>query len=177
MKIKKIKYLKYSLLFVAITLLIFLLVKKIPNILIFIGLTLLTGLIVFLNYFFQIPIDFTPVFFLSIIITSTLGFGYTFLFVILAGFIPGIFSGDFKPSIFVYLIVNLLVNLVSIPLNLSFITESVVLSFLYGFLVTAFRAITESDFGQELFVNLINFSINVFYFWKFGEILISIFQI
>ena len=168
---------KYLLLFVVTTLLILLLIKEIPGILIFIGLTLLTGLIVFLNYFFQIPVDFTPVFFLSILITSTLGFGYTFLFVILAGFIPGIFSGDFKPSIFVYLIINLLVNLVSIQLNLSFITEAVVLSFLYGSLVAIVRSITETDFGQELFVNLITFGINVFYFWKFGEIFISIFSI
>ena len=176
MKLEK-SDIKHLLLFVAIALLIFLLIKKIPSILIFIGLTLLTGLIVFLNYFLQIPVDFTPVFFLSIIITSTLGFGYTFLFVILAGFIPGMFSGDFKPSIFVYLIVNLLVNLVSISLNLSFISEAVVLSFLYGSLVAIIRTITESDFGQELFVNLITFGINVFYFWKLGEILISIFQI
>jgi len=175
MKLEK-SDIKYLLLFVVITLLIFLLIKKIPNILIFIGLTLLTGLIVFLNYFFQIPVDFTPVFFLSIIITSTLGFSYTFLFIILAGFIPGIFSGDFKSSIFVYFVVNLLVNLVSIPLNLSFITETVVLSFLYGSLVVITKSITESDFGQELFINLINFGINVFYFWKFGEILISVFQ-
>ena len=176
MKLEK-SDIKYLLLFVAIVLLIFLLVKKIPNILIFIGLTLLAGLIVFLNYFLQVPVDFTPVFFLSIIITSTLGFGYTFLFVILAGFIPGIFSGDFKPSIFVYLIVNLLVNLVSIPLNLSFITEATILSFLYGGLIAIIRSTTESDFGQELFVNLITFGINVFYFWKFGKVLISIFHI
>ncbi|NCN39043.1 MAG: hypothetical protein COY38_03060 [Candidatus Aenigmarchaeota archaeon CG_4_10_14_0_8_um_filter_37_24] len=176
MKLEK-SDIKYLLLFFAVTLLLFLLIKKIPSILIFIGLTLLTGLIVFLNYFLQIPVDFTPVFFLSIIITSTLGFGYTFLFVILAGFIPGIFSGDFKPSVFVYLIINLLVNLASIPLNLNFITESIILSFLYGGLVVIIRSITESDFGQELFVNLITFGINIFYFWKLGEALISIFQV
>ncbi len=173
MKLEK-SNVKYILLFVAISLLIFLLVKKIPDILIFTGLTLLTGIIVFLNYFHKVPIDFSPVFFLSIIITSTLGFSYTILFVILSGFIPAIFSKDFKPNIFVYLTVNILVNLISIPLNLNFITEAVILSFLYAFLVSMINGAIESNFSQELFLNLISFGINVFYFWKFGEIIFKL---
>jgi len=175
MKIKK-SYIKYISLFVAMSLLVFLLVVKIPHILIFIGLTLLTGIIVFVNYFLQVPVDFSPVFFLSIIITSTLGFGYTFLFVILAGLLPGIFSGDFKPSILVYFFANIFVNLISIPLNFSLLTEGIILSFLYGFLVTVTSGIIESDFGQGLFVNLVSFGINIFYFWKLGEILASVLQ-
>lgn len=173
MKIEKL-YVKYILLFFVVFLLSFLSIKKIPNILIFTGLTLFAGVITFLNYFLKIPIDFSPVFFLSIIITSTLGLGYTILFVILSGFIPAIFSGDFKPSFFVYFTVNILVNLISIPLNLDFLTEAIFLSFLYGFLVSILTAITGSNIGKELFVNLVTFGINLFYFWKFGEILISI---
>ena len=166
--------LRYILLVIGIALLVFLLVKKIPKTLIFIGLTLLTGIIIFVNYLLKVPIDFTPVFFLSIVITSTLGFGYTVLFVVLSGFLPGIFSGDFKPSIFVYLIVNFLVNLISIPLNLNFLVEGIILSILYGLLVSIINGAIESNFGQHLFANLITFGINVVYFWKLGEILISV---
>jgi hypothetical protein len=111
MKLKE-SGIKYILLVLGIALLVFLLIQKIPRVFIFIGLLLLTSLIVFLNYLTQLPIDFSPVFFLSLVVTSTLGFGYTVLFVLLAGFIPAIFSGDFRVSIFVYLIVNLILNLV-----------------------------------------------------------------
>lgn len=175
MKLEKLD-IKYVLLFIGISLLVFLLIKKIPNILIFTGLTLLTGIIVFLNYSLKVPIDFSPVFFLSIVITSTLGISYSILFVILSGFIPAIFSGDFKPTIFVYLIVNVLINLISIPLNLNFLVEGIILSFLYGFLVAVINGAIESNFGQELFVNLVSFAINIFYFWKLGSILFSILQ-
>ena len=142
MKLEK-SNVKYILLFAAISLLILLLIKKIPNILIFAGLTLLTGLIVFLNYFLRVPIDFSPVFFLSVVITSTLGLGYSILFVILSGFIPAVFSGDFKPSFFVYLVVNILVNSISIPLNLNFLAEALILSFLYGFLISVINGVVE----------------------------------
>lgn len=175
MKLEK-SDIKYLLLFAVTILLIFLLIKKITNIMVFLGLTLLTGIIVFLNYFLRIPIDFTPVFFLSIIITSTLGFGYTFLFVILSGFMPGIFSGNFKSSVFVYIIINMIVNLISIPLNLQFLIEGIFLSFIYGFLITLVNGAIKSEFGEELLANLITFGINILYFWKLGGILISIFQ-
>lgn len=173
MKMKEIR-LKYVLLFVGLALLIFLLVKRSPNIVIFVGLALLTAFIVFLNYLLRIPIDFSPVFFLSVIITSTLGFGYTVIFVILAGFIPSLFSGDFKADFFVYPLVNILVNLISIPLNLNFLVEGIILSFLYGVLVAIISTIAGSEFGKELFVNAINFLINIFYFWRFGGIILSL---
>jgi hypothetical protein len=130
MKLKE-SGIKYILLVLGIALLVFLLIQKIPRVFIFIGLLLLTSLIVFLNYLTQLPIDFSPVFFLSLVVTSTLGFGYTVLFVLLAGFIPAIFSGDFRVSIFVYLIVNLILNLVSTALSFNFLMQGIILSFLY----------------------------------------------
>lgn len=173
-KLMKELNVKYILIFVTLFLLGFLLVKNIPNVLILIGLTLVTALVVFFNYLLKIPIDFSPVFFLSILITSSLGLGYTILFVILAGFVPSLFSGDFESDVFVYMVANILVNLISIPINLNFLLEGIILSFLYGILVTIISAITGSESGKELFVNAINFLINVLYFWKFGQIILSL---
>ncbi len=170
----KISDIKYLFLLVGVALLVFLFIRNISKILLFTVLTLISGAIVFLNYLIQFPVDFSPVFFLSLVITSTLGFGYTLLFVLLSGFIPSIFLGGFKPNVFVYLSANLILNLVSIPLGLNFLVEGIVLSFLYFLLVGLINGAMESRILPDLLMGLASFGINVVYFWKLGEILISV---
>jgi len=173
MKFKK-SHIKYLLLLIGLALLIFLLIQRIPRVFIFIGLTLLTSVLVLLNYLTQLPLDFSSVFFLSLVITSTLGFGYTVLFVILSGFIPALFIGGFKPSSFVYISVNLVLNLVSITLNFNFSMEGIILSFLYFLFTGLINGAMESRITPNLLMGLISFGINVIYFWKLGPILLSI---
>lgn len=173
MKLKK-SDIKYLVLLVGIVLLFFLFIRNISKIIIFTVLTLISGGIVFLNYLIRFPVDFSPVFFLSLVITSTLGFGYTILFVILSGFLPAVFLGGFKPNVFVYLFVNLLLNLISIPFSFNLLVEGVVLSFLYFLLVSLINGAMESRILPDLLMGLASFGINVVYFWKLSEILISV---
>ncbi len=175
MKIEKLLQKKYFLLLGLIILSILIIIKT-QKILIFLALTLISGIICFFNYSMRLPFDITPVFFLSIIITNTYGFGYTVLFVILSGFIPSILSGgEASMSSIMYLVVNLLVNLLSIPLlGSNIVLGGIILSVVYSVLAGIGSAVTGENIQKEIFSVILTIIVNVLYFSKLGMFIISI---
>jgi len=153
-----------------------LLIIKTQRILIFLALTLISGIICFLNYSTKLPFDITPIFFLSIIITNTYGFGYTVLFVILSGFIPSVLSGgEASMDSFMYLIVNLIVNLLSIQfLGNNIVFGGIVFSVIYSILVGIGSCITGEIIQKEIFSVILTIIVNVLYFSKLGIFLLTI---
>lgn len=173
--LRNIEIKKYFILLVLVIFFILFIIKT-QKILIFLVLTLISGIICFVNYRTGLPFDFSPVFFLSIIITSTYGFGYTFLFVILSGFIPSILFGkgpDFNS--FMCLSLNLLMNLLWIGFSgFNIISGGVIFSIIYSVLAASASIFVEGNVGKEVVSMVITILVNVFYFLKLGTVLITI---
>jgi len=140
----------------------------------FLFLIFLASTITAINYMTSLPVDFSPILFFSLVLTSELGLGHSLLFVILSGFVPGMILTGFRPSIIIYLISNILVNLLSNFLNLNNPLEWILISSIYFSIVTLVKGTIQSNFYQELLSNLISFFINIIYFLKFSDFLISI---
>ena len=174
MKIKDTEIKKYILL-LGLIILSVLFIIKVSKFLIFLGLILISGIILFVNYQTELHFDISPVFFLSIVITSIYGFHYTIMFVLLAGFIPSMISRGPDLSIFMYLGVNLLVNLVSMYFpGLSIVYRGIILSFVYSVLVGIISTAMEEELGKEVFSMVLTILVNVFYFWKLATLIIAV---
>lgn len=174
MNIKNSELKKYLVLF-GVAVLSILLIIKMSKFMIFLGLTIISGIIVFVNYYTELPLDISPVFFLSIIITSTYGFHYTIPFVLLAGFIPSVVSRGIGFDCFMYLGVNLLVNFIftSFSFN-SIVIGGIIFSFVYGLLTSAMSAMSGSPAEKEFFFGALTFIINILYFSKIAIPIMSI---
>jgi len=165
---------KYFLLLALIILSVLIIIKT-QKILIFLALTLISGIICFLNYSTKLPFDITPIFFLSILITNMYGFGYTVLFVILSGLIPSVISGgEASMDSFMYLGVNLLVNLLSIQfLGNNIVFGGIILSVVYSILVGIGSCITGGVIQKEIFSVVLAIIVNVLYFSKLAVVIIT----
>jgi len=160
------------LIFVPVILLIFFVFKH-PKFIFLFLLIFITASITSLNYLITLPLDVTPVFFFSLIITSKIGLWYSFIFTILSGFLPSVLLKEFKPSSLIYLISNFFINIFSLYVSLNFI-NFIFLSFLYFLIVSIINGILEENLIQEIVFNFISLGINVIYFLKFSGLLNSI---
>jgi len=162
--------------FIPLILLTGFLIVKTLKLWIFLGLCLVSGTIVFINYYTKLPFDISPVFFLSILFTSTYGFGYTVVFAFVAGFIPSIISGkglDFDA--FMYLGLNLLMNFLSLQLQaLNILTRGVVLSIVYSLLAAFMSVFMGSSTSKEMLSMVLTIIVNLFYFLKLTNPLLMI---
>ena len=132
--------------------------------------------ITYINYYLRIPVDLTPIFFLSVIISFGYGFFYSMLFVIIVSLPPKIFSGaDFGIQNIVYVIINIMVNLflVSVwPSNI--ILFGIIGAVVYCLMSAVISGIIKGEIEKELLVSIINIGINLFYFLNFSSFLLGI---
>jgi len=165
------KTLKYFLLPIVSIVLLFLL----KDFVIFLMLCIACGVIVFLNYFIKFPFDFTPIFFLSFIITLTYGYGFFVLFVVLAGFVPTIISaGEIDIDYFVFMALLFLLNIIPSLMNDYNMLIGVVLVTTYSIIGGLISIGLGKSPSKQIISILFIIFVNVFYFLEIGPILINL---
>lgn len=144
--------------------------------LIFFILCLVSGLLVFINYTIKVPVDFTPVFFFSILITRFYGIGYSLLFLVIGGVLPTLISGVvIDVNYFLVLIITVLINLVSLFFTtFNLIIVGIILTFIYSILDGVVNIFFGEDLMKEVISVVFNISVNTLYFSKFGLFLIGL---
>lgn len=140
----------------------------------FLVLCVICGIMVFINYVMGIPFDFTPVFFLSIIITSTLGVGLSIVFIIVGGIIPTVIAGGkIDVSYLVFLTLLILLNLFSSSFS-NIMVGGIILAFIYSVV----GGVISIGLGDPVFKQvpsmIVNIIINTLYFYKFSEMVIHL---
>jgi hypothetical protein len=171
-RLKQLNPLYMVLLVLAVLLLGFAL-KKLLIYLIFCAATIV---ITYFNYYARFPIDFTPVFFLSVIITFTYGLGHSLFFVLISTIPAQLIAGyGFGVKTVFYTVLNFIINLTLVTLNPSNILLSGFLaSVAYFFISSVVSDMMDSQFEKGIFVSIINIGISLFYFWNFGSFLLRI---
>lgn len=161
----------YTILLVVIFLALGLLLKKF---LLFLVLTAITIAITYFNYYTRIPIDLTPIFFLSVIISFSYGLLFSVLFVLIVSLPPKLFSGsDFGVKSIFYIIINIIVNFVLVSISPgNIILFGIVGSVVYHLMSATLAGLMEGEIVKELLVSVINIGVSLFYFMNFGLILL-----
>jgi hypothetical protein len=130
----------------------------------------------YVNYYSRLPIDITPIFFFSVIITFNYGFLLSALFVLVAGVLPRFLAGaDMSFDGVFYIFLNLLTNLVLIMIApADVILYGFIASIFYFLSASFFSGLVNSEVFKEFLVALINIGISFFYFMNVGPILIRL---
>jgi hypothetical protein len=124
---------------------------------------------------FHIPIDLSPTFFFSIIISIRYGIFYPILFIPFAGFIPAMLAGgEIGIGAFMFMGSFVLVGIVAKLLigSLGLITVGIIAAVLNLALGWFINSLQGSPGG--FFFSVINALITVFYFISFGAAVMSI---
>jgi hypothetical protein len=168
---------KRALFVVAVLFLIslFLISTALQKTLFFIALCAVSGVMVYINYILKIPLDFTPVFFFSIIMTKTLGLWPVIIFIFLGGVLPTLIAGGRIDSAYLVFLVFLFLSvLLSLFLSGNIVFVGIILSVFYfvgGGILSTLTG--EPAFKQTVSI-LFGLCINIFYFLKFGHALIGL---
>ncbi|MCD6403352.1 MAG: hypothetical protein J7K98_03405 [Candidatus Aenigmarchaeota archaeon] len=143
---------------------------------IFLALTIITGILVFFNYKLKIPLDFTPVFFLSLLLAYSHGFVLAITFILLGAIVPSILSKEIGVNYFFMVVIFLFLVSYSpkVLISLGVIEGGIVLSIVFGFI----DMMLDIVFGKHLskkFVSFVGFVIvNAFYFIKLSEAILKL---
>jgi energy-converting hydrogenase Eha subunit E len=146
------------------------------RVLVYFALTALTAVLVFYNYYLRLPVDFTPVFFLSIVIAATYGLVPAVFFLIVAGVIPTMVAGgSMDPGYWVMLIVIVALDYVSIffvDFGIAYVGIGLVA--VYAVLDVAIKIVVGESFAKKILSAAFTLGINAFYFWYFGDVLLKL---
>jgi hypothetical protein len=143
---------------------------------VYLVLVAVTSVITYASYYARIPVDLTPIFFLSVVISFSYGLAYSVLFVILCSLPAKLASGSgFGLDSIFYVFMNILVNFVLLSISPANIV-------LYGFLGSVayftfsglFSGMVNNEIEKEIFVAVINVGVSFFYFMNFAAPLLSI---
>ena len=149
---------------------------QLKRIFIFIGLSAITGVAVFINYKSKINIDFTPVFFFSILFAYSMGTEISFLFILFAAVIPSLISGEVDAGYFPVLLVFLVIVFYSTKVLLLFdlVKGGIILAIIFGLFHMILDTIFGGPFAKE-FMSFVGFIIiNTFYFTQLSDLFLKL---
>ncbi|OGI14755.1 hypothetical protein A3K63_02670 [Candidatus Micrarchaeota archaeon RBG_16_49_10] len=163
----------YLILLVAAALLLGVLFRRMV---VFVALCGVAAGMTYLNYYTQIPLDFTPIFFLSVMIAFSYGLFYSALFVLIASVPARLAAGTgFSVSSAFYILFNFLVNLALVAISPdNIILFGMLGSVAYYLLSAAASGLFSEEFEKELVFAAAGIGINVFYFLNFGGLLMRV---
>ena len=162
-----------------VLLLLFFIFHNFQRILVFVGICAITGLSVFFNYKSQLPFDLTPVFFFSVLISYTMGFYPSVLFIIIAGIIPSLPGGKIDANYFLMLLV--IVSIVyfspSVVEKFGVTRGGLILAFTYGLMDMTSNVLFGEPSSKEVLSFSVFMIVNAFYFIHFGERIVTILKV